>query len=252
MMTFLVVADFVENAKYLDNRRLGKQRSEGLIILNTLMAMKRGETPKGWGSHPAVLAWVGHLNALRYYLNCIIEEWVARGFKNEMPLYKLPKKIKYPWWISWDLLHESHRAMLLRKERYFYEDKFEVHSSDLKILVDDKLVDCPRDESKLIVRPEIMRHGYIWPHELKPSIIDRQPNLAKICAPIPEDLKKPRYCMCLTRQGKVCGILLRKNAEACGVHARTARTNLETSASSIVSMSSTERSSSSSVSRSKR
>ena len=36
MQTFLPVADFVESAKMLDYKRLGKQRVEGMQLLNAM------------------------------------------------------------------------------------------------------------------------------------------------------------------------------------------------------------------------
>jgi len=57
MQTFLPYTDFIQSAKCLDYRRLGKQRLEAKTILNILL----NETTKaGWRNHPAVLMWSSH------------------------------------------------------------------------------------------------------------------------------------------------------------------------------------------------
>lgn len=190
MMTFLIMSDFVENATYLDNRRLGKQRIEGVQILD---ALKNGT---GWRSHPITKSWEGHEAALKYYINCIIREWVKRGFQNSIPEYDLSMEIiVYPWWVFWNRLHQSHRAMLLRKDPTFYQGKFEVE-------------------------PEYLCHGYIWPNKVEKSDIDSP--LEKIADPIPKDLINARFCPALLksgkRQGESCGILLKGGQTSCKKH----------------------------------
>ena len=43
---------------------------------------------KGWVNHPATLMWKGHTCFLAKYMNTMIDEWVARGYTNNMA--KLP------------------------------------------------------------------------------------------------------------------------------------------------------------------
>ena len=69
MQTFLPVADFKESAKYLDYKRLGKQRVEGMQLLN---AMQPDYDKKGWLNHPATVMWTGYQNALKLYVNVMI------------------------------------------------------------------------------------------------------------------------------------------------------------------------------------
>ncbi|MCF8034895.1 MAG: hypothetical protein K9K66_17140 [Desulfarculaceae bacterium] len=118
MQTFLPYADFVRSARALDDRRLGKQRSEALTILRIV----DGRTTKqGWRRHPAVLMWQGCAEALKLYLNACLDEWAARGFKNSIPREKVDqRKLKWPWWLGREELHGSHRANLLRKAPEFY------------------------------------------------------------------------------------------------------------------------------------
>ena len=118
MQTFLPYADFARSAQVLDNARLGKQRSEALTILR--IVDQRTEK-RGWRKHPAVLMWQRYAEALKLYMNTCIEEWTARGFKNNIPLEKIDqRKLVFPWWLGRKELHASHRANLLRKDSDFY------------------------------------------------------------------------------------------------------------------------------------
>lgn len=117
MQTFVPLgADFNGNARVLDRQRLGKQRVEGLQILNALL----GES-KGWRSHPIVKMWAGHENALIDYVVAMCDEWVGRGYKDTCK----DKVIAYrslvdsdqtvPEWLFDEEVAESHRANLVRK-----------------------------------------------------------------------------------------------------------------------------------------
>lgn len=78
MQTFLPVPDFHESARMLDWRRLGKQRSEVLIILRTLS----GTGKQGWKNHPATRMWNGYITCLCSYGLAICKEWQNRGYKD--------------------------------------------------------------------------------------------------------------------------------------------------------------------------
>lgn len=167
MMTFIIMADFILNAALLDDQRLGKQRVEAKQIVDIIEGKK-----KAWSNHPIVLAWTPFLIGLKYYTNCIISEWINRGRVNNMELYPdLPDMIPIPWWAQWDRLIQSHRAMLLRKDPFYYKNKFTCES-------------------------EYNQYGYIWPHKI--SYENRMTDLELITAPIPKELANPVYC---------CGIL---------------------------------------------
>ena len=64
MQTFLPYEDFEKSARVLDDKRLGKQRSESIIILKTLLGVYEKEGRKGWPHHPATKMWAGHEVAL--------------------------------------------------------------------------------------------------------------------------------------------------------------------------------------------
>jgi hypothetical protein len=118
--TFLPFPDFVESAKALDYRRLGKQRVEAWQILQAL----RGET-KGWTNHPATKMWRGHEKLLCEYGIAICKEWIARGYKDTMldrfvAVHALLPDCEMPVWLGSDSFHASHQSNLNRKDRDHY------------------------------------------------------------------------------------------------------------------------------------
>jgi len=117
MQTFVPLgADFAGNARVLDRQRLGKQRVEGLQILNTLCGIS-----SGWRSHPIVKMWAGYENALIDYVVAMCDEWISRGYKDtcrEKVLAfreNLPAESGVPEWLHDVEVQESHRANLVRK-----------------------------------------------------------------------------------------------------------------------------------------
>lgn len=119
--TFLVSDDYSETAKILDYKRLGKQRVEAMQIINIL----ENKRNKGWINHPATKMWKGYVNELKKYTNEMIKEWIRRGYKNTMELYdtELEETTK-PWFVSCKILHYSHMASLMRKDRTYYKPFF--------------------------------------------------------------------------------------------------------------------------------
>jgi hypothetical protein len=117
MQTFLPYPNFKKSMKVLDNKRLGKQRVEAFQILNILL--NRTKT-RGWRNHPAVKMWKKTPNALKSYYNICLNEWISRGFKNNMNFEKIRGKIALPSWIGRKDFHDSHKSNLLRKEKEHY------------------------------------------------------------------------------------------------------------------------------------
>ena len=117
MQTFLPYRDFRESLKSLDWRRLGKQRVETHQVLNVLLG--RTQT-KGWRNHPITKMWRGYENALKVYFNLCVQEWIDRGYNNNMKFEKIAGEVVYPPWIGHELFHSSHRANLLRKDQEYY------------------------------------------------------------------------------------------------------------------------------------
>ena len=129
MQTFLPYANFKLTAHCLDNQRLGKQRVEALQIHN-IVSGKR--TKGGWVNHPAVTMWRGYQDALALYHNVVIDEWISRGFQNNMPYLALPKDgIRLPLWLGDERVHSSHRSNLIRKAPDWYAAFGWLEASDL-------------------------------------------------------------------------------------------------------------------------
>ena len=144
MQTFLPYKDFIQTAKVLDYRRLGKQRVEALQIHNIITGKQK---TNGWVNHPAVNMWRGYPEALALYHDSMIHEWVARGYKNSMAYlspkasqsgvfypnvdYRLPSghhrlsegkaTIQLPSWVSDQALHQQYKTLLLQKDYQFYK-----------------------------------------------------------------------------------------------------------------------------------
>jgi|TARA_R110000824_G_scaffold278459_2_gene466649 hypothetical protein len=121
MQTFLPYSDFEKSAKVLDWRRLGKQRVEGMQILNAIEQKPRkdGKPYKGWVNHPCSVMWKAYVPALKHYTNIIITEWINRGYNNNMKFYAVDDLV-IPHWIGDERIHSSHRANLLRKDFEWY------------------------------------------------------------------------------------------------------------------------------------
>jgi len=117
MQTFLPYKEIEKSVKCLDSKRLGKQRVEAFQILNIIL--KRTKT-KGWRNHPAVKMWQNYPNALKFYFNECVKEWISRGYKNNMNFEKIEGKIIFPKWIGIKRFHASHRSNLLRKDKEYY------------------------------------------------------------------------------------------------------------------------------------
>mgnify|MGYP003639073826 FL=1 len=117
MQTFLPYKDFKESLNVLDNKRLGKQRSETYHILNILL---QRTDKKGYANHPIVHMWRGHETALQEYFNVNTELWLLRGFRHTMGYEIIDTEVKYPTWLGDKRFHQSHRANLLRKDSEYY------------------------------------------------------------------------------------------------------------------------------------
>lgn len=124
MQTFLPYKSFSKTAKCLDYRRLGKQRVECKTILNILTGKaKPGKNGKiAWSNHPAVLMWKGYEQALKFYYNAVLTEWVIRGYKNNMEFQEVTlSELVSPRWVGDERFHKSHQSNLLRKNFDYYK-----------------------------------------------------------------------------------------------------------------------------------
>src|SRR6056297_2494795 len=80
----------LHTARHLDRARLGKQRVEAVQIIKAL------EKGTGWANHTVTCMWRGYTNALKYYTNVIIREWINRGYNNTMPYQEVDEE-EYSW-----------------------------------------------------------------------------------------------------------------------------------------------------------
>jgi hypothetical protein len=124
-------------ARQLDNKRLFKQALEGWQILMNLTELDpqgNHRTPAGWSSHPAVKMWRGSELILYFYIQAMINEWLARGFKTTLGPKVLATVMEarknnmlgnnFPEWMlnqeMFDAMAASHRTALLSKHYEHY------------------------------------------------------------------------------------------------------------------------------------
>lgn len=179
VVTFVVDDDPKICAKELDNARLGKQRLEAKQIIDNLETV----STKGFSKHPATLMWEGYTPALKYYFNCIVDEWISRGMKNEMKKYALDGKeedIIFPWWFKNKQVQLSHVYSLYRKTWRNGKDKGDSGKGDGKGMRDyysgllKKVKKYYKENQKLYSKiyndlknkDYFLELGYIWPSKL--------------------------------------------------------------------------------------
>jgi hypothetical protein len=147
VQTFLPYADFRASAAALDNRRLGKQRVEGMQILRAI-----ARSSGGWANHPCTRMWRGYEEALTRYTLDICAEWIGRGFNDTVvgkvlddyrtlfggdgvrPQDELAATGELPPWLGDEALHRAYRSLLLRKDPEFYGREFGDVPGDLELV----------------------------------------------------------------------------------------------------------------------
>ncbi len=155
MQTFLPFPDFVESARALDDKRLGKQRVEALQVVRALTV-----PGYGWANHPAVLMWKGFEEALGRYGFMCCEAWLGRGFGDTCALTiatdlraadvtdvrsqsELAVVGALPPWLGDEALHRSHQSALVRKDPDHYRPLFPDVPDDLPYV-------CPVRSAKVV------------------------------------------------------------------------------------------------------
>jgi hypothetical protein len=143
VQTFLPDPDFDRSAELLDARRLGKQRVE---VIQIVRALTRPDY--AWKSHPAVLMWQGHEEALGCYGQAMVRSWLALGFGDtceatildDLAAFGVPPPRaqaelaaagELPPWLGDEALHRSHQSALVRKDPVFYGPRFPGVPDDL-------------------------------------------------------------------------------------------------------------------------
>lgn len=131
MQTFLPFPSFIDSAKALDYRRLGKQRVETLQILRALH-----DSNYGWQNHPAVNMWRGSELWLVEYGQFICREWISRGYNDTCldkitAYYTLFSDSIKPSWLGNEAFHRAHQSNLIRKDPSHYSTQFPGVPGDL-------------------------------------------------------------------------------------------------------------------------
>lgn len=127
MQTFMTHDNYVDTAKALDVKRLGKQRVEAFQILKAL----RGEynDTGAWVNHPATVMWRGHEYELALYGLTVSVEFYERGYDGYAMMMKFTdlcnelqssNRESYPWWVNNELLRITHQSNLMRKDDTYY------------------------------------------------------------------------------------------------------------------------------------
>lgn len=125
MMTFLPYSDFRKSAQVLDMKRLNSQRREASYLFRALIEKKANPNTKiGWINHSTTRMWEGYEPALAEYINAILDEWIGRGYKNNLPHIYLDEEVVYPWWLGNEDFHRSHRSKLINKKPEYYLSLF--------------------------------------------------------------------------------------------------------------------------------
>lgn len=127
MQTFLPYPSFIDSARCLDYRRLGKQRVECKQILQALGVPIGGPLrgkPSSWRNHPATRMWQGYEQTLLEYAAVVCREWVGRGYNDSLGAQFDEARATMigergvgcdPPWLGDEDFHASHRSNLLRK-----------------------------------------------------------------------------------------------------------------------------------------
>ena len=143
MQTFLPYPDFLDSARALDAKRLGKQRVETIQVVRALTW-----PGYGWANHPAVLMWKGFEEALGRYGFVCCDVWTELGFGDTCAATisadlrtigitvvrtqeELAKAGALPPWLGDPDLHRSHRSALARKDPEHYRPLFPDVPDDL-------------------------------------------------------------------------------------------------------------------------
>lgn len=127
---------FTWTLRFLDSKRLGKQRIEALDIYRINSQCPCGTSDKHmalltkkYSNHPIVKMWKGHEYALLLYgltacdlwINCGYNDTTREKFANEILKYRFIDNIpRYPKWWHIEEIHLSHVCNLIRKNKNFY------------------------------------------------------------------------------------------------------------------------------------
>jgi hypothetical protein len=144
MQTFLPCPGFVDSARLLDTKRLGKQRAETIQVLRALTV-----PGYGWRHHPAAAMWAGYEEALVRYGLDICDAWCQQGRADTCAATlaadlttttgiatvrtqdALGAAGDVPPWLGEPGFHLSHQSALVRKDPAHYRPLFPLVPDDL-------------------------------------------------------------------------------------------------------------------------
>ncbi len=131
MQIFRPYIDHRKSAQFLDDKRLGKQRVEAKQVLMAILR-RRGilrDGRKGWLNHPIVLMYDAgpYIDDLVNYFHAVVEEWVRRGYRNNISLNDIEPLLKkvegVPGTPVTEEIAREYRRLLLIKDPYYYYNK---------------------------------------------------------------------------------------------------------------------------------
>jgi hypothetical protein len=73
-----------------------------------------------WCNHPCTRMWYYHIDALKAYVNSIIQEWIRRGYNNTMKMYYTNQTYERPWWMGYFTSYLDYADVLQRKNADHY------------------------------------------------------------------------------------------------------------------------------------
>lgn len=115
--------------------------------------------------HPCIRMWLGFETALMGYINAHIEDWIERGYVNNMQTYDVPPDYKRPSWSYSEQIMNEFRSTLVQRELERYEDLW-------YSLKDDMVVVFVRGDDEYIRFYEIL--------ELNPTEYDLHASLLQL------------------------------------------------------------------------
>lgn len=66
--------------------------------------------------NPAIDMWLGFEDALKDYINAHIENWISRGYENNMKTYIVPSDYPRPAWTYSEAIIQNFRSTLIERE----------------------------------------------------------------------------------------------------------------------------------------
>ncbi len=96
--------------------------------------------------------WRGYDDALKAYMNACIDEWVRRGFVNNMEKMPHASDPEMPPWLGDPDFHRSHQSNLVRKDPAYYRRIFPDVPDDLPVRLAGEV---EADRSALAFRAEV-------------------------------------------------------------------------------------------------